>query len=96
MACGLIIDELAPAEAVSQGRIHVENEVLSAESFAIEGCPGSLSGALSQASELDEFRRKYDAVCQSYDDNVAKRNHLRATLADAKRQMDDMQTTCGE
>ena len=46
--------------------------------------------------ELDEFRRKYDAVCQSYDDNVAKRNHLRATLADAKRQMDDMQTTCGE
>ena len=46
--------------------------------------------------ELDEFRRKYDAVCQSYDDNVAKRNHLRATLADAKKQMDDMQTTCGE
>ncbi|MEE3199015.1 MAG: gamma-glutamyltransferase [Planctomycetota bacterium] len=56
VACGLIVDELRPAEAVSQGRIHVENEVLSAESFAIDGSPESLAEALRHARELDEFK----------------------------------------
>ena len=55
VACGLIVDGLEPGEAVSQGRIHVENEVLSAESFAIDGSPESLAGALQYARELDEF-----------------------------------------
>jgi hypothetical protein len=45
--------------------------------------------------ELDEFRRKHDRVCAQYANNVAKRDQLRATLADAKRQTDDMTRTCG-
>ena len=53
--CGLVMDGLAPRAAIEQGRIHGENGILSAESFAIEGCPDSLAGALQHADELDEF-----------------------------------------
>ena len=55
VVCGLVMDGLDPPEAIEQGRIHVENGILSAESFAIEGCPESLAGALQHAGELDEF-----------------------------------------
>lgn len=53
--CGLVLDGMGPKEAVSQGRIHVEDGVLSSESFAIDDCPGCLSGALQHARRLEEF-----------------------------------------
>ncbi len=55
VVCGLVLDGLQPPEAVAQGRIHVENGVLSSESFAIDDCPAKLSGALRHARELEEF-----------------------------------------
>jgi gamma-glutamyltranspeptidase/glutathione hydrolase len=55
VVCGLVLDGLEPAEAIEQGRIHVENGILSAESFSIPGGAGNLSGALQHARELEEF-----------------------------------------
>ena len=51
----LVLDGLSPQEAVDSGRIHVENDVLSAESHRIPGGDETLSSARELARHYDAF-----------------------------------------
>jgi len=51
----LVVDALPPEEAVEAGRIHVENGILSAETFLIDNADSSLRDARRLAPRFDSF-----------------------------------------